>query len=180
MAYTSHGFQISGTPSHEGARPAMFRCGGPRLCKRCSEEVVAYWAANPPAPEKKEDMPTSNIHDDFQLKARTIVLGLVKERLEKTDTWVDVKLHDIYVVWFSKTLQNWKALISTNLPDGKYYEVTYDGDKCQTYVDIYIKLENIRVKDEEVAPFTRHNVTIVGNATGVQFGSGNSQENYFG
>lgn len=59
------------------------------------------------------------------------------------------KLDDLYVVWFSKTLQNWKALVSTDAFDefedlkGSYFEVTYNGDKNETYVDLYIKVDNV-------------------------------------
>ena len=51
---------------------------------------------------------------------------------------------DVYVVWLSKTLQNGKALLSTTLPDGMYYEVTYNGDKKEFYVDAYKKVVNRR------------------------------------
>lgn len=36
---------------------------------------------------------------------------------------------DVYVVWSCKTLGNNKALLSTNIPDGMYYEITYNGAK---------------------------------------------------
>ena len=36
---------------------------------------------------------------------------------------------DVFVVWLCKTLQNNKALLSTTVWDGMYYEVTYNGDK---------------------------------------------------
>jgi hypothetical protein len=84
--------------------------------------------------------------EDFQAKARRLVLEYLKEHLDKTDT-VTVGLEDVYVVWFAKTLQNWKALISTSLPDKMYYEVTYDGDQQQTYLDAYVKLDNVCVLD---------------------------------
>ena len=51
---------------------------------------------------------------------------------------------DVYVVWLSKTLQNGKALLSTTRPDGMYYEVTYNGDKNEFYVDAYKKVVNRR------------------------------------
>lgn len=57
---------------------------------------------------------------------------------------------DVYVVWYSKTLQNAKALLSTPLPDGMYYEVTYNGNKDEIYFDAYKKLENITVDVKEV------------------------------
>lgn len=51
---------------------------------------------------------------------------------------------DVYVVWLSKTLQNGKAMLSTTRPDGMYYDVTYNGDKNEFYVDVYKKLINRR------------------------------------
>lgn len=61
----------------------------------------------------------------------------------------DVKQEDVYIVWFSKTLQNFKALVSTTLPDGRYFEVTYNGDKGELYLDVYEKKENITIKDKK-------------------------------
>lgn len=81
---------------------------------------------------------------DFQALARHVVLNYVKDHLEKTDDTV-VVLDDVYIVWFSKTLQNWKALVSTTLPDGMYYEVTHNGDKAETYLDAYKKFHNVTV-----------------------------------
>lgn len=52
----------------------------------------------------------------------------------------------VYTVWTCKTLQNWKALISTSLKDGMYYECTYDGDKKKLYLDAYKKFEHQEIK----------------------------------
>ncbi|WP_046920713.1 DUF6275 family protein [Ligilactobacillus ruminis] len=49
---------------------------------------------------------------------------------------------DVYVVWLTKALQNNKALLSTTLLDGMYYELTYNGDKNELYIDVYKRLEN--------------------------------------
>lgn len=53
-----------------------------------------------------------------------------------------ITAHDVYVVWLCKTLQNNKALLSTNVDDGKYYEVTLNGDKEEMYLDAYKKEKN--------------------------------------
>lgn len=55
---------------------------------------------------------------------------------------IPLALHDVYVVWFCKTLQNWKAMVSSNAKDNAYYEVTHNGDKNETYVDRYVKETN--------------------------------------
>ena len=53
-----------------------------------------------------------------------------------------ISCDDVFIVWFCKTLQNWKALCGTNHSDGMYYEVTYDGDKGNVYLDAYKKWDN--------------------------------------
>lgn len=85
---------------------------------------------------------------DFLDKAKLLVAQYYNKKVEKTDEMM-LTTDDVYVVWFSKTLQNWKALISTTVPDGMYYEVTYNGDKRETYVDAYKKWENVMVPDGE-------------------------------
>lgn len=52
---------------------------------------------------------------------------------------------EIFVVWSCKTLQNNKALVSTNINDGIYYEVTFNGDKKELYIDTYRKYGNDKI-----------------------------------
>lgn len=62
---------------------------------------------------------------------------------------------EVFVVWFCKTLQNWKALCSTMLEDNRYFELTYNGDKRELYVDEYVKKGNRKfVHEPTVAPLT--------------------------
>jgi hypothetical protein len=85
----------------------------------------------------------SNFYID---KARQIVVNYFNSRVEKTDGKT-IGMTDVYVVWFTKTLQNWKALVSTTISDGMYYEVTYNGDDQEAYLDVYKKWENVRISD---------------------------------
>lgn len=61
------------------------------------------------------------------------------------DTYIE--LGDIYVVWQVKALQNFKALLSTNIPDTRYFEITYNGDKNEMYLDAYTKEKNVCIKE---------------------------------
>lgn len=82
----------------------------------------------------------------MQKKAKYIVLDYYKSNVDVTDK-VNFGIENVYIVWFSKTLQNWKALVSTTVSDGMYYEVTYNGDKKETYLDVYKKWENLKIED---------------------------------
>lgn len=83
---------------------------------------------------------------NLQEIAKEIVLDYANEHIDKTDN-VQITMDNVFVVWFCKTLQNWKALVSTTLPDGMYYEVTYNGDKKEVYLDAYKKFENRKITE---------------------------------
>lgn len=70
------------------------------------------------------------------------IAAYFNEHREKTDT-VDITVNDVYVVWYCKTLQNHKALLSTTATDGMYYEMTFNGDMNELYMDAYKKWQNI-------------------------------------
>lgn len=57
---------------------------------------------------------------------------------------------DVYIVWFCKTLQNWKALAGTHHSDGMYYEITFDGNKDLVYFDAYKKWQNVQMDGREL------------------------------
>ena len=69
------------------------------------------------------------------------VAEYTNQHMDKTDQ-KQITANDVYVVWSCKTLQNHKALLSTTIPDGMYYELTYNGDKHELYLDAYKKFEN--------------------------------------
>lgn len=78
----------------------------------------------------------------FTLIAKKAVWSYAMDHLVKSDDFSGITPDDVFVVWYSKTLQNHKALLSTVLHDGMYYEVTYNGDKKELYFDAYKKFEN--------------------------------------
>lgn len=72
-------------------------------------------------------------------RAMGIVAEYIEAHLDKSDPKPE---YNLFTVWKSKVLQNWKFLISTTLFDGMYYEVTFNGDKNEWYLDAYKKFEN--------------------------------------
>ena len=74
-----------------------------------------------------------------------IVTDYIMEHLDKSDP---APVFEVYTVWKAKALQNWKYLLSSTLYDGMYYELTYNGDKGEWYLDAYKKFENRVVKTQ--------------------------------
>lgn len=77
-------------------------------------------------------------------RAVELVREYIIEHLDKTD---DIPDFEVYTVWKAKALQNWKYLLSSTLCDGMYYELTYNGDKKEWYLDAYKKFQNVVIKE---------------------------------
>lgn len=61
-----------------------------------------------------------------------------------------ITLENVFVVWACKTLQNYKAMLSTTVSgDGIYAEYTYNGDKQEMYEDVYKKTSNRCIRKED-------------------------------
>ena len=74
---------------------------------------------------------------------KNLVKDYTIEHLNKSDK---IPEFDVFVVWSCKILQNNKALLSTTLTDGMYYEITYNGNSQEIYLDAYKKFENRCIK----------------------------------
>jgi len=86
--------------------------------------------------------------NDFEILCKKTIVDYFNNRVEITD---DMKIteENVFIVWSCKTLQNNKAMVSTTVSDGMYYELTYNGDKKELYLDAYKKWENKCIKIEE-------------------------------
>lgn len=82
--------------------------------------------------------------------AISLVTNYIEKHLDKSD---DPVRFEVYTVWKSKVLQNWKYLLSSTLPDQMYYELTFNGDKNEWYLDAYKKFENVVIKGD--VPWTK-------------------------
>lgn len=84
------------------------------------------------------------INNDMMKLCKNVVVDYFNSKVDKTDN-MQLTEDDVYIVWFSKTLQNFKTLVSTAVSDGMYYEITYNGDKNELYLDAYKKWENKKI-----------------------------------
>ena len=83
-------------------------------------------------------------NNDMMNLCKKVVVDYFNSRVDKTDN-MQLTEDNVYIVWFSKTLLNFKALVSTTVSDGMYYEITYNGDKNELYLDAYKKWENKKI-----------------------------------
>ena len=86
------------------------------------------------------------------LDIETIAKKLASDDLNRTHLY-ETEADDFYLVWKCKTLQNWKAIVSTNtgaygLQSSYLWEITHNGDKKETYIDRYAKELNTCVKED--------------------------------
>jgi hypothetical protein len=86
-------------------------------------------------------------HTQYIEKAKVLVAHDFNETFFPREKTIKTSAKDFYVVWFAKTLGNWKALVSTDVISGQYWEVTHNGEKRETYVDHYVKRHNQAVPD---------------------------------
>ena len=83
---------------------------------------------------------------DFVEKAKQAVVDYFNSQADSTDKNGRITADEVFAVWLVKALQNNKALLSTTVPDGMYYEFTWNGDKNEGYLDAYKKWKNVLVK----------------------------------
>ena len=86
---------------------------------------------------------------DFINHCKKAVVDYFNSQADSTDKNGKITEDDVYVVWLVRALQNNKALLSTTVPDGMYYECTHNGDWHEIYVDAYKKWKNFAVEVDE-------------------------------
>lgn len=102
-----------------------------------NDELISWCAIHQVTPQDE------NKKEDMQEKAKNAVLGYYSKH------GLNLSKDNVFVVWFCKTLQNWKCILASTNKDMLLFEVSYNGDKNEMYVDVYDKKENIVVKEEK-------------------------------
>ena len=121
---TENGFAIRRNP--------CLRCKSRELCGICELNIL-----------RREEVKTMD-NNKFEQIVKKVVAD---HHNANNDTGLSqITEDDVYIVWSCKTLQNNKALASAP-GNVMYYEVTYNGDKDELYVDAYIKKDNVCIKN---------------------------------
>lgn len=94
----------------------------------------------------KNELTTS---DGFIKYCKELVMKYENDHIDKTDG-ISINEDNVYVAWSCFILGNQKALLSTTLPDGMYFEITYDKNNNSIYFDAYKKFENCCIHCEEL------------------------------
>lgn len=93
------------------------------------------------------DTPKLN-SDEFLVKAQHIVVDRFNSHRNPVKV-PELLLSEINVVWFSKVLNGWKCVFSSTVAKGLLWEVTYASFRNEIYLDVYSKINNIKVVLEE-------------------------------
>jgi hypothetical protein len=156
MAYTKHGHHIRGTMYGDPPK-SVENCGGYESCVDCSREMQYGGAIGVVELESRSITP-EDVRQAYQAADVDIIMvgePVNYQRLAKilVSNWVvesgETEPFEVYVIWFCKTLQNWKAIVATTLPDNRIFEVTHNGDRHETYLDVYEKTVNRVYPDKE-------------------------------
>lgn len=84
---------------------------------------------------------------DPQNKAAQAILDYWNTRFADSYLAVPYTRNDLVTVWFCYILGGWKTLMFINSDPGNYFEVTYNRDKGEMYIDHYVKVMNIAIPD---------------------------------
>ncbi len=82
-------------------------------------------------------------HNEFIEKAREIVREYTIENMSKGK---EIPEFEVVTVWSGYILGYMKCLVTTDIKDGMYYEVTYDKANKAFYFDAYKKWENRKIE----------------------------------
>ena len=73
--------------------------------------------------------------------AKVLVSRFINATLNKAQ-YPNGSTFRVHTVWKCYILGDMKFLITSDLPDGKYYEVTYSAEKQEFYLDAYVRVHN--------------------------------------
>lgn len=77
---------------------------------------------------------------DFEVVAKNAVIEVIREKYGE-----EYDITGIQMVWFAHVLGNKKAILIDSGDNRRIYEVTYNQNICEIYVDAYDKVMNVKI-----------------------------------
>lgn len=100
--------------------------------------VVYQWSTH----KKSDEYP-----DRFMTLAKELVVDNYNRHHDSHRT-PPLTMADVFIVWFAKTLDNWKAVVGSSILRGLLYEVSYNGGESEAYIEIFKKINSTTVTVE--------------------------------
>ena len=87
--------------------------------------------------------------DRWMMVAKTLVAANYNQHhdIEKTDP---LEPEDFYIIWFTKVITNWKAILGTAEIRGLLWVVTFNGLKHDAFIEVYRKVNQAPVRKEQI------------------------------
>lgn len=81
---------------------------------------------------------------EFEKIAKNAVIKIMKEKYD-----IELTIEELEMVWFAHLLGYKKCTLYAKALGHYYPEVTYNRDKNELYVDIYLKQSNTHITSDE-------------------------------
>lgn len=94
---------------------------------------------------RKRDIVNS---EEFLLNAKKLVIKNYNDHRNSRNL-PSLAISDVDVVWFTKAAGNLKASITSQLAKGLLWEVTYNGQKSEVYLDTYKKVHHLKTPTKD-------------------------------
>lgn len=93
---------------------------------------------------RRISLPPKLSSDGFLAQAQKIVLENFNAH-RKSNRVPELLLDQINVVWFAKVLGGWICNIDSTVARGLLWKITYASARNEMYLDVFTKLNNIRI-----------------------------------
>ena len=109
-----------------------------RFPKSCSADVYDDDIDEDFLEDVEEEKEVPSMAAEYDLDKPVIAMRAVEQYIRKVMAPRDPN-YKLMLVWWAKTLENWKAVIISDMVDNDLYEVTFNGQTNDIYVNTYKK-----------------------------------------
>lgn len=97
----------------------------------------------------KPSLALENDPDLFLLTAKRIVVRNYNEHRNPKHIPNPLRMSEVSIMWFSKNDKSWQAVLGSEFVQGLFWEVSYKDTDPEIHLEVYKKLNTIRIPLEE-------------------------------